>query len=445
MRCTKSCTAIYANMPTQFVAQRHSVARFFYTLIYTLLLPVFVARLWWRGRANPGYRQRVSERFGYLPHHPQKGGLWIHAVSVGETLAAAPFVKRFMDENPGTPLIITSTTPTGSEQVKRLFGERVFHMYLPYDLPLFINRFLQAIRPGVLVIMETELWPNLLASCDQHKIPVVLANARLSENSARGYGKFNALTRPMMHRLSLVAAQDKEDGQRFLKLGLPINRLQVIGSVKFDITIPADCATKGAQLRAQWGADRPVLALASSHPGEDEQVLDIYRALEKEVPGLLLLLIPRHPERFEAVTNAARSRQLSVHRRSNGPVTSDIKVYVADSMGEMLPLLASADLVVMGGSLIEHGGHNPIEPAALGKATLIGPYYANFAAIVDTLKDDNALDVISDLSQMKGVIVRHLQDKEGRDAMGTKAKAAVDENRGAVARLVELTSAQFTR
>ncbi len=416
------------------------MARFFYTLIYSLLLPVFVARLWWRGRANPGYRQRISERFGYIPHHPQKGGLWIHAVSVGETLAAAPFVKRYMTEHPGTPIIITSTTPTGSEQVKRLFGERVFHMYLPYDLPIFIHRFIKAIRPGALMIMETELWPNLLAGCEQHQVPVVLANARLSESSARGYDKFSALTRPMLHRLSLVAAQNIDDGQRFLKLGLPTDRLHVIGSVKFDITIPADCAPKGAQLRAEWGADRPVLALASSHPDEDEQVLDIFRALEKEVPDLLLLLIPRHPERFEAVTNAARSRQLSVHRRSNGAVKNQIQVYVADTMGEMLLLLASADLVIMGGSLIEHGGHNPIEPAALGKATLIGPYYANFAAIVDTLKDDGALAVISDLEQMKDVISSYLHDQERRVVMGRKAQAAVDENRGAVAQLVQLTS-----
>ena len=416
------------------------MARFFYTLIYSLLLPVFVARLWWRGRANPGYRQRISERFGYIPHHPQKGGLWIHAVSVGETLAAAPFVKRYMTEHPGTPIIITSTTPTGSEQVKRLFGERVFHMYLPYDLPIFIHRFIKAIRPGALMIMETELWPNLLAGCEQHQVPVVLANARLSESSARGYDKFSALTRPMLHRLSLVAAQNIDDGQRFLKLGLPTDRLHVIGSVKFDITIPADCAPKGAQLRAEWGADRPVLALASSHPDEDEQVLDIFRALEKEVPDLLLLLIPRHPERFEAVTNAARSRQLSVHRRSNGAVKNQTQVYVADTMGEMLLLLASADLVIMGGSLIEHGGHNPIEPAALGKATLIGPYYANFAAIVDTLKDDGALAVISDLEQMKDVISSYLHDQERRVVMGRKAQAAVDENRGAVAQLVQLTS-----
>lgn len=432
-------------MLTRFFAQRHFVARFLYTLIYTLLLPVFVARLWWRGRANPGYRQRVSERFGYLPHHPQKGGLWIHAVSVGETLAAEPFVKRFMDEHPDTPVIITSTTPTGSEQVKRLFGERVFHMYLPYDLPLFINRFVKAIRPGLLMIMETELWPNLLAGCEQHKVPVVLANARLSENSARGYAKFSALTRPMMHRLSLVAAQNQQDGQRFLQLGLPMDRLQVIGSVKFDVTIPKDCMSKGTQLRAQWGTDRPVVALASSHPGEDEQILDIYRALEKAVPGLLLLLIPRHPERFEAVTNAARSRQLSVHRRSNGAVKSAIQVYVADTMGEMLPLLASADLVIMGGSLIEHGGHNPIEPAALGKATLIGPHYANFATIVDTLKDDQALEVMTNLTQMTDVIVRYLNDKDSRELMGNNAKAAVEANRGAVARLVKLTSAQLKR
>ena len=416
----------------------NSVARFAYTLLYTLLMPLIVARLWWRGRANPAYRQRIAERFGYLPHHPRAGGLWVHAVSVGETLAAAPLVKRFLEQNPDTPLIITTTTPTGSEQVKRLFGGRVFHMYLPYDLPVFIHRFLRTIRPAALVVMETELWPNLMACCEQRHIPVILANARLSEKSARGYAKFSALTQPMLQRLSVVAAQHQSDADRFLALGLPPERLAVTGSVKFDLTIAEGLNDKGAELRQQWGRERPVLALASSHPGEDEQVLDLWPELHKAVPELLLLLIPRHPERFEAVGNAARSRKLKIQRRSQGQATADTQVYIADTMGEMLTLLASADVVLMGGSLVELGGHNPIEPAALGKATLIGPNYVNFAAIVDAMAEDHALEVVSDLNQLATRLAYFLNDTEARQLMGERAQATVDNNRGAVQRLVDL-------
>ncbi|SIS54724.1 3-deoxy-D-manno-octulosonic-acid transferase [Thalassolituus maritimus] len=422
------------------------MARHLYTLIYSLFLPIIVARLWWRGRANPGYRQRVAERFGFLPHRPRPGGLWVHAVSVGETLAAAQFVKQFMVQNPDTPVIITSTTPTGSEQVKRIFGERVFHMYLPYDLPSFINRFIKSIRPGALVIVETELWPNLLACCDQHDLPVVLANARMSERSARGYGKVPALTRPMLHSLNIVAVQNPTDGQRFIELGLPTGRLKVTGSVKFDVTLPEGCHQNGTDLREQWGVSRPVLALASSHPTEDEQLLDIYPALEEAVPGLLLLLIPRHPERFEPVTNAARSRHLRVHRRTNGPASNDTQIYVADTMGEMLNMLAAADVVVMGGSLYSGGGgHNPIEPAALGKATLIGADHINFTSIVTELTDAGAMAVCESLPALQEEAIRLLKDSTAREAMGQKGLGVVETNRGAVSQLLELITEKLRK
>jgi 3-deoxy-D-manno-octulosonic-acid transferase len=416
------------------------VPRYLYTLLYTLLLPIFVARLWWRGRVNPGYRQRISERFGIIPHRPAANGLWIHAVSVGETLAAAPLVRRFMLQHPNVPVIVTTTTPTGSEQVKRLFGESVFHMYLPYDVPLFLTRFINKLRPGLLIIMETELWPNLLASCAKHRVPVMLANARLSEKSAQGYQKFSKLTGPMLSQLSLVAAQNADDGQRFLALGLAENKLDVTGSIKFDVTVPAGISAKGAELRRQWGSERRVLALASSHPGEDERLLDLYPQLLKACPDLLLMLIPRHPERFEAVTNAVRSRGLRVQRRSNGPATKTTQVYVADSMGEMLQLLAAADVVLMGGSLIERGGHNPIEPAALGKATLIGPNYTNFAAIVDTLVEAEALAVVDADDGLLAGLQTFLADPERCAAMGRNAQQTVDANRGAVEHLSDIAA-----
>lgn len=422
------------------------MARHLYTLIYSLFLPIIIARLWWRGRANPGYRQRVAERFGFLPHRPRPGGLWVHAVSVGETLAATQFVKQFMEQNPNTPVTITSTTPTGSEQVKRIFGERVFHMYLPYDLPSFINRFIKNIQPGALVIIETELWPNLLASCAKHDLPVVLANARLSEKSARGYAKLPALTRPMLHSLSVVAVQNPTDGQRFIELGLPTGRMKVTGSVKFDVTVPEDCHKQGVALRGQWGTGRPVLALASSHPTEDEQLLDIYPALEKAIPDLLLLLIPRHPERFEPVTNAARSRHLRVHRRTNGNVSDDIQVYVADTMGEMLNMLAAADVVVMGGSLYQGGGgHNPIEPAALGKATLIGADHINFTSIVSELVEAGAMAVCESLPALQEEAIRLLKDSTAREVMGKNGLDVVETNRGAVALLLELITEKLRK
>ena len=414
------------------------MARFFYTVLYALLLPVFVARLWWRGRLNPGYRQRIAERFGLLPHRPAANGLWVHAVSVGETLAAAPYIKAMQSQYPDLPIIVTTTTPTGSEQVKRLFGERVFHMFLPYDLPVFWKPFLNRIQPGLLVVMETELWPNLMAACENKKIPVMLANARLSEKSARGYAKFSALTAPMLQRLNLVAAQNATDGQRFIGLGLPDSKMEVTGSVKFDVDLPADLADKGAALRQQWGADRKVLALASSHANEDEQLLAIYPQLKAACPELLLLLIPRHPERFDAVTQAAKQAGLQVCRRSQSQADDQCEVYIADTMGEMLQLLSAADLVLMGGSLIEHGGHNPIEPAALGKATLTGPHYMNFAAIVDTLVEEQALAVVQPESLCDDVLA-FLNDDDKRNAMGEAGLKTVAKNRGAVQRLVEIS------
>ncbi len=415
------------------------MARFFYTVLYSVLLPFLLLLLWWRGRVNAGYRRRIGERFGSIPHRPSAGGLWIHAASVGETLAAAPLVRGFQQRHPHIPIIVTTNTPTGSEQVKRLFGERVFHMYLPFDLPMFWHRFLRALQPSLLVIMEMELWPNLLATCEKRRLPVILANARLSQKSADGYARFPALTQPMLNSLSVVAAQNAIDGQRFVELGLPSNRLEVCGSVKFDVTIPADVADQGLLLRQQWGSERRVLALASSHAGEDEQLLDLYPQIQQQCPDCLLLLIPRHPERFEEVTNAVHRRGLSVRRRSQGPANANTQVYVADSMGEMLPLLASADLVLMGGSLIPHGGHNPIEPAALGKATLIGPHHANFIAIVDKLQRANALAVVSDESEALATqLIQYLNDPSLREQMGTAGQHTVNENRGAVERLVTL-------
>lgn len=413
------------------------MARALYTLVYFLLLPALIIRLWWRGRLNPGYRQRIRERFGLLPHRPPAGGIWVHAVSVGETLAAEPLIRALQQRYPHRPIIMTTTTPTGSEQVKRLFGERVFHMFLPYDIPVFWRSFLNALTPELLIVMETELWPNLMAACEQRRIPVLLANARLSDKSARGYARFHALFRPVLKRVDRVAAQYQADARRFLQLGLPEEKLTVTGSIKFDVQIPDDALQQGLILRQQWGEERTVLALASGHAGEDEQLLADFVELEQAFPGLLLLLIPRHPERFDEVVNAARQNGLRVQRRSQGETSMDTQVYLADSMGEMMQLLAAADWVLMGGSLIPHGGHNPIEPAALGKATLIGPWHHNFASVVETLKKAGALQVLQTDQALAPQLIEYLSQPNLKQSMGEAGLQTVSDNRGAVAALMQ--------
>lgn len=415
------------------------VVRFFYSLLLTLLLPVFLLRMWWRGRVNPAYRQRLGERFGLLRQHPVPGGIWIHAVSVGETLAALPLIRALQRQHPDIPLLITTTTPTGSEQVRRLLGDSVWHQYLPWDLPWLLGPFLRTLQPSLLVIMETELWPNLIAGCQQRSIPVMLANARLSARSARGYQKFAALTAPMLAGLDCVACQNSTDGQRFRELGLTEQQLQITGSIKFDVAVSPDLLAEAAALRQQWGSERRVLTLASSHAGEDEALLERLPTWQQQFPDLLLMLVPRHPERFEVVVNTARSAGFRVERRTtaNPAGLAQAEVYVADTMGEMMRLLAASDLVVMGGSLFDIGGHNPIEPAALGKPVLMGPYGFNFADIVRDLQADGALQLTS-LDRLAADVGRLLADAGAREQMGECGQQAVDRSRGAVDRMLAL-------
>lgn len=414
------------------------MARLLYTLLFTLLMPLMLLRLWWRGRVSPAYRQRTAERFGLVSRRPAPGGIWIHSVSVGETLAAVPLIRRLQQQYPDKPLLVTTTTPTGSALVRQQFGDSVWHQYLPWDLPWLLGRFLRVIEPSVLVVMETELWPNLVAACNERQIPVMLANARLSARSARGYQRLAALTLPMLQGLASVACQNAVDGQRFIELGLPPERLHITGSIKFDVSVPADIEISAALLRQQWGPQRPVLALASSHAGEDELLLDLMPTLRQQFPDLLLLLIPRHPERFDAVADAIHARGLYGWRRTrilDGAAAPD--VYLADTMGEMLLLLAAADLVVMGGSLFNIGGHNPIEPAALGKPVVMGPGGFNFAEIISGLEAAGALRLTS-AEQLGNELCYLLGNSQTRQQMAAAGLEVVATNRGAVDRMLAL-------
>lgn len=413
--------------------------RFSYTLLYYLLLPVVFARLLWRARKAPLYRKRWGERLGFFQAPEQTDGLWLHSVSVGETIAAAPLIKQVQQRYPDLPITITTMTPTGSERVRALFGDSVFHVYVPYDTPSAVRRFLKKVRPRLALIMETELWPNLIHQCSRQQVPVLIANARLSARSARGYGRFPKLTQSMLQQVTCIAAQAEADGQRFVDLGLEPQKLQVTGSVKFDIQVPPELLVDARQLRNQWGVERPVWVAASTHQGEDEPVLQAFKTLLQHCPQALLVLVPRHPERFSDVAQLCRSQGFDVAVRSQQqPVNADTQVLLADTMGELMLFYAAADIAFVGGSLVTTGGHNFLEPAALGVPVLAGPHVFNFTEISRLLVDAGGMCQLETAEQLAGEVRRLMDQPDKRRQMGEAARSVVQNNVGAQQRLFEL-------
>lgn len=416
--------------------------RWLYTLFLYLLLPLVLLRLYLRGRKAPAYRRRWRERLGVsapsagLPQQP----IWLHAVSVGETLAAQPLVAAIRQQWPSRPLLITTMTPTGSERVQALWGDAVHHVYAPYDYPHAISRFLNAWQPAALVIMETELWPNTLAAANARGIPVLLANARLSEKSAKGYARAGGLTRSLMRNLSMVAAQDQATAARFQGLGLPEEKVHVTGSVKFDLSLPDDLPQNATQLLSQWRLqEREVWVAASTHEGEDEYVLRAHQKLLQSSPDALLILVPRHPERFQQVANVVMQHSFEMARRSQqqavGPKT---QVFLADTMGELLLWLAMAKVAFVGGSLVPVGGHNTLEPLALSVPTLTGPYYMNFQVINDALIAEGALAVVQNSDELADAVLQLFNDTALVRQRRLAAQQVMSANRGAVERQLNL-------
>lgn len=409
-----------------------------YTLILCLILPFVLLRLYWRSLKGPEYRRRILERFGILSTPKIRGSLWLHTVSVGETQAAEPLVRRLQKQFPDLPIVITTTTPTGSERVKRLFGDSVIHCYFPYDLPFAINGFLKTLQPRMLVMMETEVWPNLLALCERNAIPTILANARLSERSARGYARLGPFTRQTFGRIGLVAVQSPADAERFLGLGLPADRVRVTGSIKFDIRLPASLKEQAESLRRTWSG-RPVWVAASTREGEDEQVLDAHRRLLKNLPEALLVLVPRHPERFDKVALLCQREEFSVVRRSTGePCGPEVQVLLGDTMGELTLFLAAADVAFVGGSLVATGGHNVLEPAALGLPVVFGPHMFNFAMISRMLLAEGAALEVGSATALAEVVTDWLSDASLRARFGENGLRVVEANRGALERLFDI-------
>lgn len=417
--------------------------RLTYSLLFHLLLPVILLRLAWRAWRAPAYARRIPERFALGLKLPLREGIWLHAVSLGESIAAAPLIRQLLARYPELPLTITNMTPTGAQRITELFGGpeyagRVQHCYLPYDLPWSAARFLDQIRPRLAIIMETELWPNHIHHCAQRGIPVVLANARLSERSARGYARFSKLTAPMLAQLSFIAAQTQAEAQRFIQLGARREAVQVSGSIKFDLRIDPALPEQAQQLRAQWQpAGRPVWIAASTHQGEDELILQAHKQLLATHPTLLLILVPRHPERFETVYELCKRSGFATMRRSQQqPVAAHHQVLVGDTLGELLFLYALADLALVGGSLVERGGHNLLEPAALGLPVLSGPHLFNFQEISNLLTQAGALSLCPDVATLVGTICALLDHPEQARAQGAKALAVVQANQGALERLM---------
>lgn len=417
------------------------MARLIYTVLFYILLPLICLRLWIRGKKAPAYRERWAERFGFgAPQLPES--IWVHAVSVGETLAAQPLVNALLVEYPNTPIVVTTMTPTGSDRVKAIWGDRVHHVYAPYDTPDAITRFLSAVKPRVLVIMETELWPNTLQVTRNAGVPVMLANARLSERSALGYGKVAFLTDGILESLSLIAAQDQATAERFIALGMPASKVQVTGSIKFDFAAPEHMLREAAELRESWQLSaRPVMVAASTHAGEDESVLAAFRQVREVFSNAFLILVPRHPERFDEVAQLLELQSWSYVRRSYGvDVAEAHDVLLGDSMGELPRWLAMGDICFMGGSFVPVGGHNMLEPIALGLPCLSGPHVFNFQAIADELVAADALAIVNDADELAQRIITLWQEPALWGTQREAGLAVIARNKGSLPRQLGMIS-----
>jgi 3-deoxy-D-manno-octulosonic-acid transferase len=401
-------------------------------------MPFVFLKLLWRGYKAPEYRARKLERFGVFKAPTLHRSIWVHAVSVGEVLAAEPIIKEIQHRFPGRDIVITSMTPTSSEQIIKRFGSRVFHVYAPYDLPFMVNAFLNRVKPECLIIMETELWPNMIHQVMARKCPVVIANARLSERSAKGYRRLKPAIGWMLNELSLVLCQYQNDADRFESLKIAREKIFVTGSVKFDLDVDSSHAEKCQNIRVNLPVKKPIWIAASTHEGEDEKLLQVHKELRVYLPDALLILVPRHPERFESAEQHAVKYGFETSKRtSEAAIPSDAEVYVVDTMGELMDFYAMSDIAFIGGSLVEVGGHNPIEPGALGLPIVIGPHHFNFEAICHQLVTANAMEIVQDESELLKHLVYLFTHPDEVRRRGKEALAVVASSKGAVNRVVD--------
>ncbi|MCQ8869345.1 lipid IV(A) 3-deoxy-D-manno-octulosonic acid transferase [Vibrio splendidus] len=397
--------------------------RILYTAVLTLAAPILLFGLYKNKPNKPKFGARWKEHFGFTPKLVSDvSPIWIHAVSVGESIAAVPLIKELKKQAPNQPILVTTTTSTGAEQIEKL-GDLVEHRYMPIDFSFAVKGFLKAIKPTQMLIIETELWPNTLNVVHNARIPITVVNARLSEKSCNNYAKVQPLFNLLHPCLTKILCQTESDAARFECLGVDKNKLAITGSIKFDIQISDEVREKGKALRAELGANRPVWIAASTHKGEDEQVLDAHQKVLEAHPNALLIIVPRHPERFDSVFELCQAQGFeTVRRTSQSSQSESTQVYLGDTMGEMLILIGAADICFMGGSLIgdKVGGHNVLEPAALGVPVITGPSYYNFTEIVELLSQDSICELAKDSNELAHKIAQYFLAHEPKQSVDHK-------------------------
>lgn len=413
--------------------------RHLYTLLTYLLQPFILLLMCQRGRKLPEYRKRLLERYGVYQEiaPPISQGIVIHAASVGEVIAATPLIKAIQQNYPDLPITMTTVTPTGSARVKAAFGESVSHLYLPYDLPDAISRFLDFVQPKLFVVIETELWPNLIHQIAKRKIPFVIANARLSPRSAKRYGWVKSHLRSMWQDIDLILAQDTVSAERYLELGFEPHRLINTGNLKFDLEITPKLLEQVIHTRISLNlGDRPVWIAGSTHEGEEKMILEAHQTLLKQYPNLVLILVPRHPERFESVEDLIKKTQLPYVKRSDHqPFSSQTQVLLGDTMGEMMLLYGLANIAFIGGSLVKHGGHNPLEPIAFELPVISGVHTFNFPEVFTKLRNVNGVvEIESETGKLAEAVNDFLQHPEWGKRISQAGFDVLKENQGALKR-----------
>jgi 3-deoxy-D-manno-octulosonic-acid transferase len=413
--------------------------RALYVLLTYLLAPVVIAMEGWKALWNPEYRGRLGQRLGFIAPQPQPGSLWLHAVSVGEVQAAAGLIRALKLRFPGVPVVVTTVTPTGAQRARALFGETVRHCYLPYDLPGSVRRFLDGVQPRVAIILETEIWPTLYDALGRRGIPLVIASARLSTRSVDRYRRMASLFRETLSHGIVIGAQTAADAERFRAIGAAEGRVQVTGNVKFDLEIPPATIAEGQGFRARWAAARPTWIAGSTHEGEEEAALAAHALVRERHPHALLILVPRHPQRFEAVRALLRRRGVAFTQRSAGagPAAGDA-VFLVDTLGELQLFYAAADVAFVGGSLVPVGGHNLLEPAVLGLPMLSGPHTQNAQDVAELLQRSGALRIVRSREDLAQRVGDWFDDLQAARADGARGLHAVAQSRGAVDRLVAM-------
>lgn len=410
--------------------------RVFYSSLFYLLIPFILIRLIWRSIKAPAYRYRWSERFALYNKEFPRNVIWFHAVSVGEAEALFPLAKQMLQHHPDAKLLITTTTPTGSARVKAVMQESVEHVYLPYDIPGAVNRFMRCFEPRIAVIMETEIWPNLFACCGKNKVPLYIINARLSEKSANGYRKIPFLISPALACVKLIAAQTQDDAKRFIAIGTKHEKVRTLGNIKFDVEVPNEIIEQGSRLKADLFGDRFVWLIASTHKNEEMIFLEIYKEIKLKIPELLLVIVPRHPERFGEVKKLCEQyQQALVTRTSDEICRQDTDIYLVDTMGELKMFYAASDAAFVGGSMVPIGGHNILEAAAVGTPVLFGPYMANFKEIAEGVLQQDAAIQCRNENEIASAIVALYSDPANRQLLAEKGKAFVRQNQGAITRV----------